>query len=87
MSILQGFPRNYKFIASARSNIYRHIGDAVPPLISYQLAKVSEWILSGQRPSIDSVILPHTHLTLGDIEAAPEKQPNFELSASAPALI
>jgi DNA (cytosine-5)-methyltransferase 1 len=87
MSILQGFPRNYRFVASSRSNMYRHIGDAVPPLISYQLAKVCEWILTGQRPSIDSVILPHTHLTLEDIEAAPEKQSNFELSASAPALI
>jgi DNA (cytosine-5)-methyltransferase 1 len=87
MSILQGFPRNYKFVASSRSNMYRHIGDAVPPLISYQLAKVCEWILSNQRPSIDSVILPHTHLTVGDIEAAPEKQANFEPIASAPALI
>jgi DNA (cytosine-5)-methyltransferase 1 len=87
MSILQGFPRNYKFVASSRSNMYRHIGDAVPPLISYQLAKVCEWILSGQKPSIDSGILPHTHLTLGDIEAAPEQQADFELSSSTPAFI
>lgn len=67
--------------------MYRHIGDAVPPLISYQLAKVCEWILSGQRHSIDSVILPRTHLILEDIEAAPKEQSNFELSASVPALI
>ncbi len=36
MSILQGFPRDYVFRGSL-SNMYRHIGDAVPPLISYQL--------------------------------------------------
>ncbi len=64
--------------------MYRQIGDAVPPIISYQLAKACEWILSGQKPSIGSVILPHTHLRVTDIEAAPEQQVNFELS---PALI
>ncbi len=87
MSILQGFPKDYKFVASSRSNMYRHIGDAVPPLISYQLAKVCEWILSGRRPSIDSVILPNTHLTSADIEAVPEQQDDFELASSTPALI
>jgi DNA (cytosine-5)-methyltransferase 1 len=71
MSILQGFPKDYKFIASGTANIYRQIGDAVPPLISYQLAKVCEWILNGQRPSIDSVILPNTHLMPEDIEVKP----------------
>jgi len=84
MSILQGFPKDYRFVASGRSNMYRHIGDAVPPLISYQLAKVCEWILSGQRPSLDSVILPHTHLTPKDIEAVPEQQAN-EVDAEAKA--
>ena len=68
MSILQGFPRNYRFVATGMANMYRHIGDAVPPLISYQLARVCEWILSGQKPPIDSVILPNTHLTPEDIE-------------------
>jgi DNA (cytosine-5)-methyltransferase 1 len=71
MSILQGFPKDYKFIASGTANIYRQIGDAVPPLISYQLARVCEWILNGQRPSIDSVILPNTHLIPEDIEVKP----------------
>ena len=37
MAILQGFPRDYTF-AGTLANMYRHIGDAVPPLISYQLA-------------------------------------------------
>ncbi len=29
-------------------NMYRHIGDAVPPLISYQLAALCQWILTGR---------------------------------------
>lgn len=79
MSILQGFPKDYKFVASGMSNMYRQIGDAVPPLISYQLAHVGEWILSGQRPSSDSAILPNTHLTSEDIEVVPKQQTIFEL--------
>ncbi|MBR8832730.1 MAG: DNA cytosine methyltransferase [Stigonema ocellatum SAG 48.90 = DSM 106950] len=80
MSILQGFPRNYKFVASGLANMYRQIGDAVPPLISYQLAHVCEWILSGTKPLISSVILPNTHLKLEDIESElDEKQTTLEL--------
>lgn len=62
MGILQGFPRNYRFVSTSLSNMYRHIGDAVPPLISHQLAWVAKWMLSGIRPSIKEVILPNTHL-------------------------
>jgi len=36
MAALQGFPRNFIVNGAAVSNMYRHIGDAVPPLISYQ---------------------------------------------------
>ena len=80
MSILQGFPENYKFVASGLANIYRQIGDAVPPLISYQLAHVCEWILSGRKPLISSVILPNTHLKLEDIESEfDEQQTSLEL--------
>ena len=46
MAILQGFPRGYRF-AGSLSNMYRHIGDAVPPLISYQLAAACRWMLTG----------------------------------------
>lgn len=69
MAILQGFPSDYRFEASSLSNMYRHIGDAVPPLISYQLAWVASWILSGTRPHISDVLLPKTHLCSSDIEA------------------
>ncbi len=38
MSFLQGFPCGYKFLGGSLSNCYRQIGDAVPPLISYQIS-------------------------------------------------
>ena len=52
MALLQGFPRDYPFTGSL-ANMYRHIGDAVPPLISYQLAAlcdVDPRPASGRRP-------------------------------------
>ena len=67
MSILQGFPDTYKFVGTI-TNMYRHIGDAVPPLISYQLAALCEWILTGERPGPDAFILPGCHLNAEDIE-------------------
>jgi DNA (cytosine-5)-methyltransferase 1 len=70
MSILQGFPRDYRF-AGSLSNMYRHIGDAVPPLISYQLAAACRWMLTGTRPDLAELILPGCHLTPADLEAAP----------------
>lgn len=66
MSILQGFPRDYPF-AGTLSNMYRHIGDAVPPLISYQLAGLCEWILSGVRPDPAGLLLPGCQVTTGDL--------------------
>jgi DNA (cytosine-5)-methyltransferase 1 len=71
MSILQGFPRTYTFVGTL-TNMYRHIGDAVPPLISYQLASLCKWILTDERPSPEEMILPDCHLTSEDIEAAPD---------------
>jgi DNA (cytosine-5)-methyltransferase 1 len=62
MAILNGFPRDVEFVGQM-SNMYRHIGDAVPPLISYQLAHLTAWILSGVKPRITNLILPGTHLT------------------------
>jgi DNA (cytosine-5)-methyltransferase 1 len=79
MAILQGFPRNYKFISSSLSNMYRHIGDAVPPLISHQIAWLTQWIISGKRPAPGEFILPNTHLKSSDIERAPaSKQGTFD---------
>jgi DNA (cytosine-5)-methyltransferase 1 len=67
MAILQGFPRGYQF-AGSLANMYRHVGDAVPPLISFQLAGLCRWILTGQRPPAEQIVLPGLHLVPGDIE-------------------
>jgi DNA (cytosine-5)-methyltransferase 1 len=66
MAVLQGFPRDYQFAGSV-ANMYRHIGDAVPPLISFQLAALCGWILTGTRPAPEEVILPGCHLAAGDL--------------------
>lgn len=39
MSMLQGFPEDYKFLGHLGSK-YRQVGDAVPPLVSAQIADV-----------------------------------------------
>ena len=67
MAILQGFPRHYSFPMASRKNAYRNIGDAVPPLISYQVARLVEWMLTGRCPEERELILPDTHLLPGDI--------------------
>jgi DNA (cytosine-5)-methyltransferase 1 len=69
MSLLQGFPRNYQFTGTL-ANMYRHIGDAVPPLISYQLAALCRWILVGQRPAAEELLLPGSQLTVSDLVRA-----------------
>jgi len=66
MALLQGFPRDYRFAGSV-ANMYRHVGDAVPPLISFQLAGLCRWILTGVRPSLDELILPGCHLAPSDL--------------------
>ncbi|MFH1843721.1 MAG: DNA cytosine methyltransferase, partial [bacterium] len=73
MAILQGFPRDYRFASTALSNMYRHIGDAVPPLISFQLAWAANWMLSGIQPDLRDCILPRTSLRPGDIRRAKAK--------------
>jgi DNA (cytosine-5)-methyltransferase 1 len=69
ISILQGFPRDYQLTGSL-ANMYRHLGDAVPPLISYQLAGLCQWILAGRRPSAAELILPGCHLSADDLQHA-----------------
>jgi DNA (cytosine-5)-methyltransferase 1 len=66
MALLQGFPCDYTFTGSL-ANMYRHIGDAVPPLISYQLAGLCDWILTGRRPELGELILPGCQLTPADL--------------------
>jgi DNA (cytosine-5)-methyltransferase 1 len=68
MALLQGFPEIYNFISRSRKNAYRHIGDAVPPLISHQLAWVVDWMRTGTRPSPDEFVLSGTSLSPSDIE-------------------
>ena len=72
MAILQGFPRDYRFSGSL-SNMYRHIGDAVPPLISYQLAAACRWMLTGERPGAGGLILPGCHLTEARADGVPDR--------------
>lgn len=66
MALLNGFPIDYRFEGSV-SNRYRHVGDAVPPMIAYQLAAVVKWSLTGERPSVEEVVMPGTTLTPADI--------------------
>jgi DNA (cytosine-5)-methyltransferase 1 len=67
MANLQGFPFSYRFVGTSRKNLYRQVGDAVPPLISHQLAWVAHWILTGVKPDIEQVILRGTHLAVEDL--------------------
>ena len=67
MAILQGFPNNFVFGETAVSNLYRHIGDAVPPMIAYQLAHLCHWILTGKQPAVQDSILHGTHLKYNDL--------------------
>jgi len=67
LALLNGFPRDYVFEGTSLSNKYRHVGDAVPPLISYQLAHVAHWTLTGKRPDLKDCVLPNTALSAGDI--------------------
>lgn len=73
MAKLQGFPDDYVFADTAVSNMYRHIGDAVPPLVSYQLAHVCQWILTGKKPLMEDIVLPGTSLYAKDIRLKDEK--------------
>ncbi len=49
LALLNGFPAQYTFRGPLASQ-YRHLGDAVPPLISYQIAHLCHWMLTGRRP-------------------------------------
>ncbi|MGU3432935.1 DNA cytosine methyltransferase [Actinomycetes bacterium M1A6_2h] len=67
MAVLNGFPHDYLFGGGGLANRYRHVGDAVPPLISYQIAAAARWSLTGQRPDMADVVLPNTSLRASDI--------------------
>ena len=67
MAALQGFPNDFVLNGAAVSNMYRHIGDAVPPLVSHQLAHLSYWILTDDQPQVKDILLPGTNLRRRDI--------------------
>lgn len=66
LALLNGFPADYRFSGSL-SNMYRHVGDAVPPLISHQLAGLVAWLLGDARPRLADLVLPGTNLRADDI--------------------
>jgi DNA (cytosine-5)-methyltransferase 1 len=67
MALLQGFPNDYKFMSKSMANRYRHIGDAVPPMISYQISALVSWMKTGRRPRPEDWILPGTSLRRNDV--------------------
>lgn len=68
MATLQGFPTTYRFPSASLANRYRHIGDAVPPLISYQLSALVAWMKTGERPTPADWVLPGCSLRPDDIQ-------------------
>lgn len=73
LAILNGFPSTYTFGGTSLANKYRHVGDAVPPMISYQIAWAAHWALTGKRPAMADVVLPDTSLKPHDIVGADEE--------------
>lgn len=74
LALLNGFPADYRFRARSLSNLYRHIGDAVPPLISAQLATIAAWMLGDDHtrvPTPHDAVLAGTSLRVADIVADP----------------
>src|SRR3546814_11795626 len=49
MASIQGFPFDYAFPSRSIANRYRHIGDAVPPIVSYQFSALVAWMRSEER--------------------------------------
>ena len=67
LALLQGFPADYAFASSSLANLYRHVGDAVPPLLAHQLATLVHWILGAERPAPEEMVLPGCSLRPNDI--------------------
>lgn len=67
MALLNGFPADYTFVSESLANRYRHIGDAVPPLLSYQLSALVGWMKTGVRPAPADWVLPGTSLRRKDV--------------------
>jgi DNA (cytosine-5)-methyltransferase 1 len=70
MANMQGFPSDYELVAPSLANRYRHVGDAVPPLVAYQVACLVSWILGADRPPAGELVLPGCSLTPQDVVEA-----------------
>ncbi|WP_211100257.1 DNA mismatch endonuclease Vsr [Azospirillum halopraeferens] len=70
MATLQGFPFRYRFPVRSVANRYRAIGDAVPPLIAWQIAACVDWMLTGCRPEPEAWVMPETCLRTTDLRRA-----------------
>jgi DNA (cytosine-5)-methyltransferase 1 len=68
MATLQGFPFYYRFPSRSISNRYRVIGDAVPPMIAWQIRSCIDWIRTGRRPDPAEWVMPDTSLRLEDLQ-------------------
>lgn len=71
MASLNGFPFDYRF-AGALASRYRQVGDAVPPVISYQVSALVQWMETGVRPKPEQFVLPNSVLLPGDVSPAPK---------------
>jgi DNA (cytosine-5)-methyltransferase 1 len=67
MATLQGFPFGYRFPARSVANRYRAIGDAVPPLIAWQIAACIDWTMTGRKPDPGEWVMPETCLRTSDL--------------------
>lgn len=71
MASLNGFPFDYRF-AGALASRYRQVGDAVPPVISYQVSALVQWAETGVRPAPKDFVLPASVLMASDVSEAPK---------------
>jgi len=76
LALLNGFPKNYVFKGSL-SNRYRQIGDAVPPLVSFQIAHLCNWMLTGEKPSLSDALLEGTSVEGVEVMRAPIRRELF----------
>lgn len=74
MASLNGFPFDYRF-AGALASRYRQVGDAVPPVISYQVSALVQWMETGVRPGPEDFVLPNSVLSPSDVTEAPRQAP------------
>lgn len=72
MAFLQGFPADYRFVGGMK-NRYRQIGDAVPPLVAYQIAACIDRMAARENKEICDIYMPNSAfrgLSLGAIAKA-----------------